>query len=838
MEQEFDLSVTPNAEIVRVHCSQFDEGTRKFIFHLYDEAQEFAIPAGATIELRATKADNKAYIINNITHPNIITFSGNTITITSEKQMTAAAGDQDFKIRILTEEDTHDTALATARFTLVVDADTIREDTDTSDSVLPAIIEGATQKANEAEISAWLAQSYATGDSGHRPGEATDNAKYYSENVRRDFEVAESYANTATTAKNAAEKASQRAENAAERAWKYSVNLPYIGSNGNWMIYDHATEEYLDSGVDASITVEIADITMIDADASPYVTNTGTESDPVFHLFIPRGLDGESAYKVAKEAGYNKSEAEFAAELANLSTYKTQAETAKTQAEASAKLAQSYADGTSGTRSGEETNNAKYYYEETKKVAQGATGQSNAFIGATNEEDGAVGLVTQPKAGDQDKVLQGNGAWGHRLQVDIIEQNGKYGYIQDGEFIPFKSQSDIDAAIRAAMTGTATAEDVLEGKTFTNAEEMGVTGVIPIRQSGQKVVNNRSWTYASRVYFGIDWGYYPKLKTNAGEDTSSVFISYNKLRENLGITGDMILKGVKFLDVVGIGATPTQEKTVTASREEQIVTPDDEDTHLSQVTVEPFPDASGTYTFPEDSIGGTYDMGADNNLRYVNASNVYEKGKADATVPTQEKTVTAGTSAVSVTPDTGKHLSKVTVNPTPTESKSVTPTTSQQTVSPSNGKHLSSVTVGAISTQEKTITASRSAQTVTPDSGKFLSKVTVNKYPDANGTYTYPANSTGGTYDMGTGNNLRYVNASNVYSKGKADGHADVRSDFVIQAHSVNNGSSCSVTIGWRLASEDYHTIHDAFTFNVNPGADLYNAKQYKLRYNQPYIYV
>jgi hypothetical protein len=89
------------------------------------------------------------------------------------------------------------------------------------------------------------------------------------------------------------------------------------------------------------------------------------------------------------------------------------------------------------------------------------------------------------------------------------------------------------------------------------------------------------------------------------------------------------MKGVKILDIVGIGATPTQEKTVTASREQQIVTPDDEDTHLSQVTVEPFPDANGTYTYPTNSTGGTYDMGVDNNLRYVNATNVYNKGYAD-----------------------------------------------------------------------------------------------------------------------------------------------------------------------------------------------------------------
>lgn len=110
--------------------------------------------------------------------------------------------------------------------------------------------------------------------------------------------------------------------------------------------------------------------------------------------------------------------------------------------------------------------------------------------------------------------------------------------------------------------------------------------------------------------------------------------------------------------------------------------------------------------------------------------------------------------------------------------------------------------VGTFAAQEKTITSSRSAQTVTPDSGKYLSKVTVNalaptgtykptsrvnnndmgatsnyRYVDTtavpntnSGTYTYAANSTGGTVDMGATNTYRYVNAANVYAKGKADG--------------------------------------------------------------------
>ena len=93
---------------------------------------------------------------------------------------------------------------------------------------------------------------------------------------------------------------------------------------------------------------------------------------------------------------------------------------------------------------------------------------------------------------------------------------------------------------------------------------------------------------------------------------------------------------------------------------------------------------------------------------------------------TQDKTVTAGTSTITVSPDDGYLLSSVTVNPTPSESKTATPTTSSQTITPSTGKLLSQVTVSAISTETKTVTPTASSQTVKPSSGKFLSQVTVN----------------------------------------------------------------------------------------------------------------
>ena len=90
-----------------------------------------------------------------------------------------------------------------------------------------------------------------------------------------------------------------RAEDLVDQMEELSKNPPYIGANGNWSVWNTETEQYEDSHVDASITVTIADITMIATTAAPYVTNTGTNTDPIFHLYIPKGTELVSITKTA-----------------------------------------------------------------------------------------------------------------------------------------------------------------------------------------------------------------------------------------------------------------------------------------------------------------------------------------------------------------------------------------------------------------------------------------------------------------------------------------------------------------------------------------------------------
>ena len=84
----------------------------------------------------------------------------------------------------------------------------------------------------------------------------------------------------------------QLVEELLETAQSISTNFPYIGANGNWWYYDVEAGEYVDSGVDASITVTVGTTTTLLPGSSATVTNRGTATDPILDFGIPRGADG------------------------------------------------------------------------------------------------------------------------------------------------------------------------------------------------------------------------------------------------------------------------------------------------------------------------------------------------------------------------------------------------------------------------------------------------------------------------------------------------------------------------------------------------------------------
>lgn len=114
--------------------------------------------------------------------------------------------------------------------------------------------------------------------------------------------------------------------------------------------------------------------------------------------------------------------------------------------------------------------------------------------------------------------------------------------------------------------------------------------------------------------------------------------------------------------------------------------------------------------------------------------------KVTGTLGTQMKSAIPSSASQTITPDSGKLLSAVTVDAAPLDAaKTVTAGTTVQTVSPTAGKlGIKSVTINPTPSSAKTATPTKDSQTISPDTGKLLSSVTVDPIPDE---YIVPAGS-------------------------------------------------------------------------------------------------
>lgn len=307
--QTTNLNLIPGTVLPRINVVQYDTGSRTLEFAIFNGTQRFTLTNAMTAEIQGTKPDRLGF-----SYAATVDDTNNIIVANLTQQMTAAKGEALCEIVLKKGSE----RIGTLNFIMNVQPAALNDDTVISDSELPDIIAVATEQMEAAAASATLAESYAKGGTSSRTGEDTDNAKYYKEQAANSATSAGSSASSAEadalkaegfavgkqngTAvssgspyyQNNAEYYAQDAASSAASAAAWSANPPYIGANGDWYVYDTSTEQYVDSGVDASITVDIEDITMLPAGSTPYVTNTGTDTDPVFHLFIPKGDTGET----------------------------------------------------------------------------------------------------------------------------------------------------------------------------------------------------------------------------------------------------------------------------------------------------------------------------------------------------------------------------------------------------------------------------------------------------------------------------------------------------------------------------------------------------------------
>lgn len=150
----------------------------------------------------------------------------------------------------------------------------------------------------------------------------------------------------------------------------------------------------------------------------------------------------------------------------------------------------------------------------------------------------------------------------------------------DGELVTGACNFDVDSS-----EATATAPEVLAGKTFAKGGEM-LTGVMKNNGAVSGTITTKAGQYT------VPQGYHDgsgKVQIATEEQAKIVASNIRAGVSILGVTGTMS----------GTEGAKAQAKTVTPSSKEQIVVPDGDYNYLSQVTVNAIP-----YEEATNSAGG------------------------------------------------------------------------------------------------------------------------------------------------------------------------------------------------------------------------------------------
>lgn len=97
------------------------------------------------------------------------------------------------------------------------------------------------------------------------------------------------------SARDAAEESARKAEEAAEHPPRIQED------NDHWWIWDKESGEYVDSGIDAGVSLQVVDAVTGEPGTAAKVENLGTATDPILQFTIPVGADGKMGFSPTVE---------------------------------------------------------------------------------------------------------------------------------------------------------------------------------------------------------------------------------------------------------------------------------------------------------------------------------------------------------------------------------------------------------------------------------------------------------------------------------------------------------------------------------------------------------
>ena len=228
----------------------------------------------------------------------------------------------------------------------------------------------------------------------------------------------------------------------------------------------------------------------------------------------------ESSATATEKASSASQSADTAAEKADIATQKAAEIIGKAEsAEESATKAQSYAVGGTGSREGEDSDNAKYYYQQAKDVSEGLKGGL--------QPHGTVAFADLPALADV------NAGWMYNISDEFTTtddfKEGAGNVIPAGANIYKTSDEKWDVLAGTPVTGVKGAKEASYRRGNVNLTPANIGAVA----TGGDTANNIVSFTSSDVADGLTSAWTTVSKLSSGEKHSSIFAKVSQMFKNV-----------------------------------------------------------------------------------------------------------------------------------------------------------------------------------------------------------------------------------------------------------------------------------------------------------------